>query len=281
MQRLRWKVHFFENPSEHPSKETFGFKTTRNAPQSASLINFENDLEYLIANLEYSNHRTQFQRQLAKDAKSIRESDKIYVSADKTSNIYQVTKETYNTLMRENVTAHYKKSDSTTETKINLEAKSITERLEISDRVEPIAKKNAYITIKDHKEHFPNNVKCRLINPAKTNVGKISQQLLQKINNEIREKLTLQQWRSTTDTLNWFKNLSNKTRLKFLQLDIVDFYPSITEELFNATLDFARNTVEISEETKAILINSRQSILYHNDSVWNKVTGLFDVTMGS
>ena len=94
-----------------------------------------------------------------------------------------------------------------------------------------------------HKDNFPNNVKCRLINPAKSNVGKISQQLLQKINSEIRVKLGLQQWRSTTDTLNWFKNLRNKTRLKFLQLDIVDFYPSITEELFNDALDFASQTV--------------------------------------
>ena len=44
---------------------------------------------------------------------------------------------------------------------------------------------------------------------------------------------------------------------------------------------FASETVDISEETKEILINSRQSILFHNDSVWKKVTGLFDVTMGS
>lgn len=183
--------------------------------------------------------------------------------------------------MRENVTAHYGKTDRTTEININLEAKDITEDLDISDRVEPIANKNAYITIKDHKDNFPNNVKCRLINPAKSNVGKISQQILQNINSEIRVELGLQQWRSTTDTLNWFKNLKYKTRLKFLQLDIVDFYPSITEDLFNDALDFASQTVDISAETKKILMNSRKSLLYHNNSVWKKTTGLFDVTMGS
>ena len=218
---------------------------------------------------------------LANDVNTIRKSDKVYVSADKTSNMYKVSKDKYNTLMRENVTTHYEKTNRSTEININWEAREITTDLEISDRVEPIANKNAYITIKDHKDNFPNNVKCRLINPAKSNVGKISQQLLQKINSEIRVKLGLQQWRSTTDTLNWFKNLRNKTRLKFLQLDIVDFYPSITEELFNDALDFASQTVDISAETRQILMNSRKSILYHNDSVWKKVTGLFDVTMGA
>ena len=281
LQRVRWLVFFYENPSEGVRKETYGFKTTRNAPQSKSLIDFEHDLTHLIANLEYSEQRTQFQRQLARDVRNIRKSVKVFVSADKTSNMYQVTKDTYNKLMRDSVTAHYEKADLATEDAINREARDITEGLEISDRVEPIAKKNAYITIKDHKDNFPNNVKCRLINPAKSNVGKISQQLLQDINKQIREKLNLQQWRSTTDTLNWFKCLKNKTRLKFIQLDIVDFYPSITEELFNAALEFASDHAHITAETRDILVNARQSILFHNDSVWKKVTGLFDVTMGS
>ena len=29
-------------------------------------------------------------------------------------------------------------------------------------------KKNAFVTIKDHKEDFPSNLKCCLINPAKS-----------------------------------------------------------------------------------------------------------------
>ncbi|MCP3849480.1 MAG: hypothetical protein GY694_04465 [Gammaproteobacteria bacterium] len=124
-------------------------------------------------------------------------------------------------------------------------------------------------------------MKCRLINPAKSNIGKISQNILQKINDNIRKTLNLQQWRSTTEALNWFKTLEHKTRLKFLQLDIVDFYPSITENLFNKAIDFASTIDPISATTKEILVNARQSILFHNNSVWKKTTGLFDVTMGS
>ena len=56
----------------------------------------------------------------------------------------------------------------------------------------------AYITIKDHKESFPNKIPCRLINPSKSSVGKISKV---------------------------------KERSSFMVFDIGSFYPSITERL--------------------------------------------------
>ena len=54
--------------------------------------------------------------------------------------------------------------------------------------VEKITPKNSYITIKDHKQEFSNKIQCRLINPTKTNIGKISKQILEKINNDIIQK---------------------------------------------------------------------------------------------
>ena len=280
LQRLRWKVHFFFNPSDK-TKETYGFNSTRNAPQHKTLVNFEEDLTHLISNLEYSDKMTPFQKRLLNDAKNIKKSDKVYVTADKTRNVYQLDKDSYNKLMRDNVTSKYEKASGDTEFKINSKAKSITEKLDISDRVEPIAHKNAYLTVKDHKDNFPNNVKCRLINPAKSNVGKISKQILQQINDKLRTELKLQQWRSTNDTLNWFKALENKTRRKFIQLDIVDFYPSISQNLFDAAIEFAKNTVPITTQTIDILQHARQTILFHSDATWKKTTGLFDVSMGS
>ena len=111
LQRLRWKVHFFENPPPpnklHKVKETYGFNTTRNAPQSKSLIDFEHDMTHLIANLEYTDYKSKFQRQLSKDVKDIRKSNKVFVSADKTSNFYKLSTQDYSKLIRNNVTAHY------------------------------------------------------------------------------------------------------------------------------------------------------------------------------
>ena len=52
--------------------------------------------------------------------------------------------------------------------------------MSVADRIEVYGEARAFITLKDHKENFENAPKCRLINPAKTNIGKISKQILQK-----------------------------------------------------------------------------------------------------
>lgn len=54
---------------------------------------------------------------------------------------------------------------------INKELKDIATDLNISNRIETMARKQAFITLKDHKENFENNPSCRLINPAKSNMG--------------------------------------------------------------------------------------------------------------
>ena len=214
MQRIRWRVFFFFKDKCHKKqqqqRETYGFKTPNNAPQSQLLINFENDLTHLISNLEFRKVNSQFQNTLRQDVKKINKSHNVFVAADKTANVYEVTTKHYKTLLTSNVTSHYEKTQEETEHSVNKQARIITSVLGISDRVEPIAHKEAYITLKDHKEGFPNNIKCRLINPAKSNVGAIGKQLLQKINDEIRQKLELNQWRDTQQVVDWFSELKNK-----------------------------------------------------------------------
>jgi len=51
------------------------------------------------------------------------------------------------------------------------EAKIITKNLNIDDRVETTAMKEAFITLKDHKDNFENKPNCRLINPLKPEIG--------------------------------------------------------------------------------------------------------------
>ena len=284
LQRIRWKVFFFfkERGKEKPNTtETYGFRTARNAPQQKELTNFENDVAHLISNLEYRDVNTPFQNKIRGDMRKINRSNKLFVAADKTSNVYKVGKDTYRKLMTDAVTNHYRKADSELEREINQEAKEITDVIGISDRVEPIAHKEAYVTIKDHKDRFPNDVKTRLINPAKSNIGRISKMILQSVNEQLRNHHGLLQWRSTEDALSWFNALDGKGGLTFLQLDIVDFYPSISRELFDQAIEFARETVEICDETKKILLNARQSLLFHDNCVWRKQSGLFDVTMGA
>ena len=75
--------------------------------------------------------------------------------------------------------------------------------------------------------------------------------------------------------------MNNKTRHNFIQLDICDYYPSISEDLFSRALTFASDYVVIEDQHKEILMNARKSLLFSNGMAWKKKTGLFDTTMGA
>ena len=133
-----------------------------------------------------------FQAKPAKDAKTINTSTALYVSADKTT---KVEVKNYEKLLQDCITTKYRKINDTRNTtrNINLEAKQLAQKLKLDDRIEQLPENQAFITIKDHKPNFPNNIKRRLINPAKSNLGKISKQILQKINKVLRQSTDLQQ----------------------------------------------------------------------------------------
>ena len=170
-----------------------------------------------------------FQRQLASDAKMINTLASLFVPAGKTTNLYKVDSFTYDKLLQDHITASYEKIDSNIAKKINNKAKAIAKKLKLENRIETLTKKEAVITFKDHKPNFINNQKCRLINSAKSNIGKVSKKLLDVINSEIRGKSGLLQWRNSSAVISWFRIFSNKNKCKFLVFDIVDFYPSISK----------------------------------------------------
>ena len=139
------------------------------------------------------------------------------------------------------------------------------------------------LTLKDHKPNFQNNPTCRLINPRKSEIGKISKQILDRINTKVVQATGVNQWKNTNAVLNWFNNIANKDQYSFIAFDVVDFYPSISTELLNAALDFASNYDNISEEERDIIIHAKTSCLYNSGEHWGKrsSSNLFDVTMGS
>ena len=89
------------------------------------------------------------------------------------------------------------------------------------------------------KENFENNPKCRLINSAKSESGKLGKAFLDKINSNLRKILNLSQWKNTQNVTEWFGNIENKNRRTFISLDIVDFSPSMWEKLLDQTLSWA------------------------------------------
>ena len=113
-------------------------------------------------------------------------------------------------MMHENVTKTYKKCNTNKSNSINLKEKQIASKLKINDRVQKLDENEAYITIKDHKEGFPNKISCRLINPFKTDTGKISKQILDRVKNTILEKNKVNKWKSTSSVIEWYCNIKGK-----------------------------------------------------------------------
>ncbi len=146
-----------------------------------------------------------------------------------------------------------------------------------------MATPDAFVTIKDHKENLPTNLKCRLINPAKSELGKVSKVVLDRINDSIRTRLNLNQWKNSHSVIEWVRGIQDKPNHTFLSFDIVEFYPSITEELLNRVIEWAKPLTTISDDEIAIIKHAHKSLLFSGNTPWIKRCNesMFDVTMGS
>ena len=238
----------------------------------------------MIENIKFRKVKCWFQQKLSSDIKTnIKTTDKLLIPADKTTNFYKMGTSTYNDLLQKNITKAYKKVTPNTTNPIEVEAKSIAKKLDLEDRVNITAKREAFITLKDHKPNFVNNPTCRLINPAKSEIGKISKQILDRINTNIVTKLRLNQWKNTKAVLSWFNSIHNKENYSFTAFDVVDFYPSISIDLLNAALEFASNYDNITDNERRIILHAKKSLLYNSGEPWGKKASshLFDVTMGN
>ena len=239
----------------------------------------------LIRNIKFKDTaKSCFQRELDADIKNkIKKPDSLFIPADKTTNYYAMNSTAYNKLIKENVTKTYKKSDAKVAEKLNAQSARIAVHLNLDDRIEKLAKKEAFITLKDHKTTFNDHPTCRLINPSTSEIGVISKQILDDINTAIINKTQINQWKNTSSVLKWFNSLQHKETLSFICFDVCDFYPSITVKLLCKALDFANGYRPISAHKRDIIIHAKRSLLFSDNTPWQKKASndRFDVTMGS
>ena len=150
--RLRWKAIFFLQKDKKEQKDessdsededekrkiTFGFNSANVPTVVQEISKFEEDMWDLVDNIRFSNKKTTFQKEMENDIKNIKKSKNVFIKADKTGNIYETSPETYKKMLSENITKDYKKTSLQEINRTNLEAKEITEKLKIDDRVEKI-----------------------------------------------------------------------------------------------------------------------------------------------
>ena len=129
-----------------------------------------------------SNFSSEFQKKLSKDLTSIKENPNVIVKGDKSANYYNVKKEKYKETLLNNITGEYKKAPATKEKSVTESDSKLARKLGIEERAEIMPKSESYYTYKDHKPNFINRQTVRIINPNKSNLGKVSKQMLERIN---------------------------------------------------------------------------------------------------
>ena len=119
--RMRWKAtHFNNNDSTgnniEDNTEWYGLKSPYSPRQVKEVIPFENDSVELIRNIKFGTIRNTFQEKLKEDIKLMKDSPKTMTFADKTSNMFRLTKEQYDKSIMNSTTSTYKKATGTLKT---------------------------------------------------------------------------------------------------------------------------------------------------------------------
>ena len=92
--------------------------------------------------------KNQVQNQLKEDLKKTNQSDKTLTFADKSSNMYRLTKEEYVKMRRNVITSTLKKTNSNIKKRIDIKGKQIMENVdkEILDRIYINSRNTCFIT---------------------------------------------------------------------------------------------------------------------------------------
>ena len=237
----------------------------------------------MIRKIEFINVRNDFQDKLRQDLEIIRSPKNVLAFADKSKNLYELSKESYEKLLHDNITQTYQKASVNAKRKIDRESKKFSKNLSLEEKMECYSDNHAYITLKDHEENFRSNISCRLISLSKSEVGLLSKCYLSNIIVDVSKKTKVNQWRNTSTVIDWFKNLVDKQKRKFIKFDIAEFYPSILEDLLNKSINYAKLFTTIEENVISAIKHARKLLLFSKDGTWVKKNDneLFDVTMAS
>ena len=84
-----------------------------------------------------------------------------------------------------------------------------------------------------------------------------------RINTSLQNLIKVNQWKGTSEVIEWFNNIGNKQKHKFILFDIKYFYPTITNDLLAKSLKFAEEKVQISNENRKIIYHARKSLLFN------------------
>ena len=103
--------------------------------------------------------------------------------------------------------------------------------------------------------------------------------MLDNINTAIRRKSNLNQWQDTQSAINWFNDIPDKKKCKFIKFNIVEFYPFISKTLLLQANEFAKSITTVPQSVINIILHCRKSFLFESGNIW--IEPDFDLAMGS
>ena len=93
IKRMRWKLLEFFNERSSSEMETYGFPSNKCLSSVDELSAFKSDLVMMIKNIEFRKITDVFQSKLRKDIKIAKRSKNLFISTDKSTNIYTMEKD--------------------------------------------------------------------------------------------------------------------------------------------------------------------------------------------
>ena len=79
---------------------------------------------------------------------------------------------------------------------------------------------------------------------------------------------SVNQGRDTDSVVTWFENTKNKNKCIFMQYEIEEFYPSISEDLLKKAINYARTFIDISSDEKETIMHCQKSLPFNNLDIW-------------
>ena len=78
--------------------------------------------------------------------------------------------------------------------------------------------------------------------------------MIEDISTIIREKSLVNQWKDTDRVINWFKNIDNKSKCIFMQIEIEEFYPSSLKDLLMKAVNHAKSLLlSVKKEVNTVM----------------------------
>ena len=162
IKRMRRKaIHFSDNEDYINKTEWYGLKSLNSPRTKKEITPFENEFVSLIKNIKFRKVRNDFQDQLQQDLKRTKASNKTTTFADKTANIYRLTKEEYDQILNDSITATYKKVSHSIKKKINAAGKQVLRNNKVLKRLQT-NKENKLLHITERPQRkFPKWSNCQ------------------------------------------------------------------------------------------------------------------------